>query len=92
MVDLNGDGFNDVVVASGFNDWTKPDAVSLMCFENDGAQNFTPRVLAHTPTHMIVVKAADMNNDGKPVLVTGCFGFYPPFDRAARVMLWERAK
>lgn len=90
VVDLNGDGANDIVVASGFNDWSKPGAVALMCFENDGQQRFTPRVLAHAPTHLIVVKAADMNNDGRPELVTGCFGFYPPFERAARITQWEQ--
>jgi hypothetical protein len=89
VVDLNGDGANDIVVASGFNDWRKPDAVALLCFENDGQQRFTPRVLAHAPTHLIVVKAADMIDDSRPELVTGSFGFYPPFERAARITLWE---
>lgn len=92
VVDLNGDGFKDIVSVSGFNDWSNKDAIAMICFENDGHQNFTPRVLAYAPTHMIVVKAADMKNDGGVELVTGCLAFYPPFDRAARVMLWERAK
>jgi hypothetical protein len=63
---------------------------TLMFFENDGQQRFTPRILAHAPTHLIVVKAAEMNNEVQPELVTGCFGFYPPFEPAARVTLWER--
>lgn len=90
VIDLLGNGHRDILAVSGFNDWSKPDAVALMAFENDGAQHFTPRVLATSPSHMIVLKAADMNNDGRPELVTGCFAFYPPYDRAARVMLWER--
>jgi hypothetical protein len=90
VVDLLGTGRRDIVAVSGFNDWSKPDAVALMCFENDGQQHFTPRPLAYAPTHMVVLKAGDMNRDGAVQLVTGCFAFYPPYDRAARVMLWER--
>jgi hypothetical protein len=89
VADLKGDGHQDIVSCSGFNDWTDKDAVSLMAFENDGSNNFTPRILAHAPTHLIVVKAADMFNDGRIELVTGAFMFYPPYDRVSRVTLWE---
>jgi hypothetical protein len=89
VVDLDGDGDNDIVCCSGFNDWTNQKAVSLICFENDGAQHFTPRVLANAPTHLVVVKAADLFNDGKIELVTGAFMFFPPFDRPSRITLWE---
>jgi hypothetical protein len=89
LADLKGDGHQDIVSCSGFNDWNDKDAVSLMAFENDGNNNFTPRVLAHGPTHLIVVKAADLFNDGRIELVTGAFMFYPPYDRVSRVTLWE---
>jgi hypothetical protein len=89
VVDLNGDGYPDIVACCGFNDWSNPDAVSLICFENDGHGHFTPRPLAHDPTHLIVVKAADLFNDGRIELVTGAFVFYPPYDRVSRVTLWE---
>jgi hypothetical protein len=89
VVDIDGDGDMDIVASSGFNDWSNPNAVSLLCFENDGLQNFTPRPLAHAPTHLIVVKAADLFNDGRVELVTGGFAFYPPYDRVARITLWE---
>jgi hypothetical protein len=89
VADLKGDGHQDIVTCSGFNDWNDKNAVSLMAFENDGDQNFTPRILAHEPTHLIVVKAADMFNDGRIELVTGAFMFYPPYDRVSRVTLWE---
>lgn len=89
VADLKGDGHQDIVSCSGFNDWSDRSAVSLMAFENDGHDNFTPRVLAHDPTHLIVVKAADMFNDGRIELVTGAFMFYPPYDRVSRVTLWE---
>jgi len=91
-VDLDGDGDLDLVASSGFNNWEDPKAVSLMCFENDGAGHFVPRILAHAPTHLIVVKAADLFNDGCVELVTGAFMFYPPFDRVSRVSLWEPGK
>jgi hypothetical protein len=92
VADLNGDGYPDIVSCSGFNDWSDKSAVSLMCFENDGTNHFIPRVLAHEPTHLIVVKAADMFNDGRIELVTGAFMFYPPYDHVSRVTLWEHKK
>lgn len=90
VADLNGDGHPDIIAVSAFNDWSKPEAVALMCFENDGRQSFTPRPLATAPSHMVVLKAADMDNDGRIELVTGCFAFYPPLDRAGRFVLWEQ--
>ena len=92
VVDIDGDGDNDIVCSSVFNDWTDKNAVSLMCFENDGSNHFTPRILAHAPTHLVVVKAADLFNDGRIELVTGAFMFYPPYDRVSRVTLWEHKK
>jgi hypothetical protein len=89
VADLKGDGHQDIVACSGFNDWNDRSAVSLMCFENDGDNHFTPHVLAHEPTHLIVVKAADLFNDGRVELVSGAFMFYPPYDRVSRVTLWE---
>jgi len=88
-VDLRGSGHMDIVATSCFNDWSDKDAVSLMAFENDGHERFTPRILARAPTHLVVVKAADMFNDGRIELVTGSFAFYPPYDHVSRVTLWE---
>jgi hypothetical protein len=63
-----------------------------MAFENLGDGTFAARPLAHEPTHLIVVKAADLYNDGGVELVTGAFVFYPPYDRASRITLWEPKK
>lgn len=89
LADLNGDGFPDLLACSGFNDWSNPAAVSLMAFENDGHGHFTPRALAHEPTHLIVVKAADLFNDGRVELVTGAFMFNPSGGKVSRITLWE---
>jgi len=90
--DLEGDGDQDIVAVSAFNDWKDPRAVALLVFENDGRERFTPRVLARAPTHQVVVKAGALAGDGRVALVTGGLAFYPPFDRAARVTLWERRR
>ena len=92
IVDLDGDGDEDIVAVSGFNDWRQSDAVSLLCFENDGHGGWAPRPLAHAPTHLVVAKAGAMKPNGPVALVTGSFAFYPPTDRAARVTLWERTR
>jgi hypothetical protein len=90
-VDLDGDGAMDVVALSAFNEWDKPNAVSMVWYRNDGKQNFTPHVLAYEPTHLLTVDAADFDRDGRPVLVTGAFHAYPPFARLSRITLWHRA-
>ncbi len=89
VADLKGNGLQDIVASSCFNDWHDRSAVCLMAFENDGAEHFTPRVLSRDLTHLVVVKAADLFNDGRIELVTGAFMFYPPYDRVSRVTLWE---
>ena len=90
VVDLDGDGDQDLVVVSGFNDWRRPDAVALVCFENVGEARFEPRVLAYAPTHLIVAAAADLDADGRVELVTGGLSFYGAVERAQRLTLWKR--
>lgn len=89
-VDLDGDGDMDVVAVSAFNEWKEPQAVSLMYFRNDGRMNFTPHVLARNPTHLLTCVAADFDGTGVPVLVTGGFHAYPPWDRMSRLRIWRR--
>lgn len=90
VADLDGDGDLDVTTVSAFNDWSQENLPSLVCFVNDGAQRFSARVLATNPTHLIVVKGADMDGDGDIDLVTGGLNFHPPYRQPSRVTLWEQ--
>jgi len=90
IIDLDGDGDQDLVAVSGFNDWDSPGAVSMMAWLNDGSQRFTSQVLAHRPTHLIVVDGEDLDGDGKVELVTGGMYVYPPFNHLSRITLWDR--
>ncbi|MEO7598180.1 MAG: VCBS repeat-containing protein [Opitutus sp.] len=91
-VDLDGDGALDVVVSSAYSDWNSKNrnVISLMWFRNDGKMNFEPHALARAPKDMITVAAGDFDGHGKPVLVTGGFYIYPPYDAMGRITLWRR--
>lgn len=86
--DIDNDGDTDIVSVSAFNYWDRPDAQSVMCWENMGDGTFIGHDVASEPTHLVTVDAADMNEDGKVDLVTGSMNLYPPFDRIARITLW----
>lgn len=88
--DLNGDGFVDLLAVSGFADWSDPDAPAMMAWLNDGRQNFTAVVLARTPTQLITAAVGDLDGNGVPVIVTGGFHAFPPFDNMSAVTLWRR--
>ncbi len=89
-VDLDGDGPMDVVAVSAFNEWEKPGAVSMVWYRNDGRQNFTPHILATTPTHLLTIAVADMDGSGRPTIVSGGFFSNPPYDHLNRLLLWQR--
>jgi hypothetical protein len=88
-VDVDRDGDLDVTVVSGFNDWDKPDASSMVWFENVGNMEFLYHDLVTEPTHLLVLDSADMDEDGWVDFVSGGFYAYPPYDRMERVVLWK---
>ena len=88
--DLNGDGYTDLVAVSCFTDWSNPESISLMAWLNDGHQNFTPVVLAHTPIQLVTAAVGDLDGNGVPVIVTGGFYAVPPFERMSNVTLWRK--
>ncbi len=86
--DVDGDGDLDVLVVSGYNDWTQPGAYSLIWLENDGAMRFTRHDVATAPTHLVTLAVGDLDGDGGVDAVTGGLHIAPPYDRMSRVSLW----
>lgn len=88
--DVDDDGDIDIVVVSAYNEWSRPGALSLALFENDGAMNFTLRPIAGTPTHLITLAVGDVTGTDTVDFVTGGMHMSYPFDRMSRVTLWAR--
>ena len=86
--DLDGDGDLDIAAVSCYNFWEKPDSQSIVWYENNGKMKFTQRDISHSPTHLISLEAADMNDDGKADLVSVRMNVYHPITSGGRVVLW----
>lgn len=86
--DLDGDGDQDVVLVSMFNDWDVPGHASLVCLQNDGRQNFTTFQIDDHPTHLVTVGCGDLNGDGCADIVAGMMCVVAPFDRIAGTTVW----
>lgn len=90
-IDLDGDGAMDIVAVAAYADWSNQnrEVVSLMWFRNDGQMNFEPHILARAPKDQLTLGAGDFDGHGRPVLVTGGFYVYPPYDAMGRITLWR---
>ncbi len=69
--DVDGDGDQDVVLASMSNNWSDSSRPSLVWLENDGQQNFKMWQVDNSPVELITVDCGDLNQDGKLDIVAG---------------------
>lgn len=75
-VDLDGDGDLDLLVASMGELFPNNDRIgTLFALENDGQQNFTPRVLLEKVARVTDVQPGDFNGDGRLDLAVVQFGY-----------------
>ncbi len=73
--DLDGDGDLDIVASSWDNYWEEPGRQTMVWFENDGQQQFTPRrMLGRTPG-IVSFELADFTGDDRPEIVAGLFDY-----------------
>jgi hypothetical protein len=87
--DMDNDGDLDIVVVSLFNYWNDPARQSIIWLENDGKQNFKPRGIGNSVTHLISVDLGDLDNDGRLDAVSGSTHVFEPFDRVGRLTFWK---
>jgi hypothetical protein len=87
--DIDGDGDQDVVLASYVNDWNDPDRPSVVWLENDGNQNFKMWSVATSPIALVTVACGDLNGDGRADIVSGSL-ILPPLveNRAEHLPIW----
>lgn len=88
-LDVDSDGDLDIFVVSSFNQWNDSQSQSFIWLENVGEFKFIRHNITNTPTHILALELGDFNNDGSIDMVTGGMHIYPPYNRMARVMLWQ---
>jgi len=71
--DLDGDGDIDVVAGSWLNYWDDERRQSLVWFENDGSQHFSPHGIISRPAGIVALALADVDHDRRPDIVAGVF-------------------
>ncbi len=87
--DIDNDDDLDLFVVSSFNAWDNQDSQSFIWLENDGKMSFTRHNIASDPSHLLALELGDFNKDGKMDMVTGGLHVFAPFDRMARITLWQ---
>lgn len=71
--DMDGDGDLDIVASSWNNFWSEPGRQSMVWFENDGHQQFSPRRLLGQTPGIVSFELRDMTGDGRMDIVSGLF-------------------
>lgn len=71
--DIDGDGDLDIVAGSWLNDWKDAQRQSLVWFENDGKQQFTPHKITNKPQGIVSIALQDLTQDGRVDIVAGVF-------------------
>ncbi|MEM7165412.1 MAG: VCBS repeat-containing protein [Planctomycetota bacterium] len=87
--DVDGDGDQDVVLVSMFNEFDKPGNGSIVWLENNGAQEFKMWQIDDTPTHLVTVACGDLDGDGRTDIVAGGLHIPRPHDRIGRITAWR---
>ncbi|MDG2476791.1 MAG: FG-GAP-like repeat-containing protein [Phycisphaerales bacterium] len=88
ILDLDGDGDQDILTVSEFAYWDEPNTPSLRWWSQEPDGSFTAQDLATAPTHLVTCDAGDLNGDGRPDIVAGGMALYQPFDKVDRIVQW----
>jgi tetratricopeptide (TPR) repeat protein/mono/diheme cytochrome c family protein len=88
IIDLDGDGDQDIVTVSEFAYWDEPNTPSLRWWSQEPGGIFTAQDLAAAPTHLVTCDAGDLDGDGKPDIIAGGMALYQPFDKVDRIVQW----